>query len=204
MPQPLSLDLYQKHFFEDADLLQRNPELTPQTVERIVRCRGLYSYWKRYPSLSPADMVNHDMQENPNIKHRQAQWDIWVIKQVLGAFEKDTKEWHAYNFNKEILNVYKRAMDAKDYRSAEKALADYAKYNQLDKGEDLNPRWEDIMPKEIEPTDDATVAGLKPLKNLKEKIKKYNQQYSEDVEDASFEEVTIAAKETGELKDGKD
>ena len=199
MPKPLDIDLYAKHLFSD-ELTMTQDHVPVDTQRRLLRCRDLYAYWKRFPSMTSTEMVQHCV-NNKGVSRQMAWTDIWLIKQLLGMFEKDTKAWHLYNFNKEIMSIYKKAIDNGDFKTAEKALADYAKFNKLDKDEETpSDWWQQIIPQGFKPTSDPTVTGIKPMPNLREDIKKWNKIFREDSIDASYEEVKEAAIESGELK----
>ncbi|RGZ69589.1 hypothetical protein DW978_10540 [Phocaeicola vulgatus] len=54
----------------------------------------------------------------------------------------------------------------------------------MDKG------YDKIIVQPFEPTDDPTVLGIKPIPNVRDRIKSKIQQYwSDDIEDVDFEEV---------------
>lgn len=201
MPQPLDIDIYAKHLFSD-EIVMREAQVPVDTRRRIYRIRDEYNHWKRFPSLSEKEMRAWVAQSFPEIKKHMAWQDIWLIKQLLGAFERDTKQWHAYNFNKEIMDTYHKAKAAGDYRSAEKALADYAKYNRLDKSEEVpDGWWERIVPQQFTPTSDPRVIGIEPMEGLRDKIQHYNKVFREEAVDADYEEIQAAARYEGEIKD---
>lgn len=203
MPQPLDIDLYAKHLFSDEVVLQAE-RVPADTRRRIMRVRDEYEHWKRFPSLTEKEMRSWIRERHPEIGRIMAWQDVWLIKQLLGAFEKDTKQWHAYNFNKEVLDIYQKAKKAGDYRTAEKALADYARYNRLDKEEELpDGWWERIMVQQFQPTSDPRVIGIEPMEGLREKIKHYNRQFREEAVDADYEEIRQAARYDGELQENE-
>lgn len=193
-----NIDLYAKYLYADEVVMQQE-RLPVDAQKRILRLREIYSYWKRYPSMSQSELITWICTTH-SLKHSVAYEDLWIVKQLLGAIEKDTKAWHAYNFNKEIMEIYRKAKQAGDYRSAEKALADYAKYNKLDKDEETpEDWWKQIAPQPFTVTSDPRTIGIAPIPNLQEYIKKYNRLYREEAVDADFEEVMAAAKESGEI-----
>lgn len=72
------------------------------------------------------------------------------------------------------------------------AAADkYAKYTQLDKEDELNFDYDKIVVQAFVPTDDPSVAGFKPIPNLRdvirEKIESYNKEY-EYIQEIKLEE----------------
>lgn len=77
----------------------------------------------------------------------------------------------------------------------------YGKYTQLDKEDILDKGYDKIVVQPFEPTDDPTVLGIKPIPNVREKIKTKIQQYwSDDIEDVSFEEVEFNEEDIFKIK----
>lgn len=202
MSLPASIDLYHDNLFRDEKEMVE-AHVPPAVMERVLRLRSVFTYWRRFPSLDTREMVKWCMQAN-SVKERTAYDDIYIVKQLLGAFNKDSMEWHQYFFNQKILEIYKKALAAGDYKSAERALSDYAKYNRLDKDPEKANDYTQIVPELLKPTSNPEVIGIEPMANLREEIRKYNQQYGMDVVDADFEEVTIEAIKSGELREDGD
>lgn len=64
----------------------------------------------------------------------------------------------------------------------------YGKYNQLDKDDQVDKGYDQIVVQPFTPTDDPTVIGLKPIPNVREKIKTTIQKYWHDeIEDVDYE-----------------
>lgn len=137
----------------------------------------------------------------PDIKQRQAYDDIKLLKVLIGNLEQESKEWHRHVFNQRTDMIYKAAMRAKDFRSAEKANADYAKYNKLNVDEPEPQNYSDIVPQMIIPTDDPSVIGIKPVKDLRGKIQRLKKKLGADIEDADFVEIKEDDQGEGEEKD---
>lgn len=193
-----NIDLYKENFMLEVPQMVENG-LQSSTIERIMRVRDLYTHWRQYPQLLPKDLVNWSRQMHPELKQRAAYDEVQLCKQLIGAFEEDSKEWKQWFFNQQIMKVYEKALAAQDYKSAEKALADYAKFNKLDKDAPVLPDY-DIKPELMVITSDPRAAGLKPIKDLRALIDRMNKKYSDAI-DASFEEVQEEARQTGELKE---
>ena len=126
---------------------------------------------------------------HPAIKRREAYDDIKLIKILIGNLEAESKEWHRHVFNRRTEEIYAQAMRDHDNRAAEKANADYAKYNRVGEIDPQPFDYDDIIPHQIEPTDDPSVIGIKPVKNLREEIRKLKRKFGTDIEDAEFVEM---------------
>lgn len=196
MSLPALIDEYQLNLFASADeMTERN---VPEPVRiRLLRLRSLYTFWQNFPGKTTREMVQQDMAMHPDIKQREAYDDIKLIKILLGNLEAESKEWHRYVFNRRTEEVYRQALRDHDNRAAEKANADYAKYNRV--GE-LDPQpfdYDDLVPHQIEPTDDPTVIGIAPIKDLRGQIRRLKRKLGADIQDADFIELN----DDGEEKD---
>lgn len=197
-----NIDLYKDNFMLEVPQMVENG-LQSSTIERIMRVRDLYTHWRQYPSLLPKDLVNWSRQMHPELKQRAAYDEVQLCKQLIGAFEEESKEWKQWFFNQQIMKVYEKALQAQDYKSAEKALADYAKFNKLDKDNPVLPNY-DIEPTLMRMTSDPRVIGLTPMSDYREKQDYYIRKFSKDAVDADFEEVMETARESGELREDND
>lgn len=188
MSLPALIDDYQLNFFASADEMERRG--VPDHVRtRLIRLRALYTFWLNFPSKTSAEMVRQNMLMHPAIKKREAYDDIKLIKILIGNLEAESKEWHRHVFNRRTEEIYAQAMRDHDNRAAEKANADYAKYNRVGEIDPQPFDYDDIIPHQIEPTDDPSVIGIKPMKNLREEIKKLKRKFGTDIEDAEFVEM---------------
>lgn len=199
MSIPANIDEYQLSLFSSIEEMQRK-NLPQEMVERLLRLRSLYTFWLNFPDKTTREMVQQERMMHPKIKERQAYDDIKLLKMLIGNLEQESKEWHRHVFNQRTELIYKAAMRAQDFRSAEKANADYAKYNKLDKDEPTKFDYDEITPQMIIPTDDPTVIGIKPVKDLRGKIQRLKKKLGADIEDADFVEMKDDD-ESGEEKD---
>lgn len=188
MSIPVNIDTYQLNLFATVDEMTER-RLAPAVQERLLRLRALYTYWLNFPGKSTREMVDHDMKVNEGLRQSEAYDDIRLIKILMGNIEAEAKEWHRYVFNKRSDELYRKAMEAKDWRTAERVNADYAKYNRVGEIDTQPVDYSDITPHAIEPTDDPTVIGIAPIKDLREKIRRLKRKLGADIEDADFIEV---------------
>lgn len=97
---------------------------------------------------------------------------------------------YRYKFCQMIDETFEMARRIKDARAMGAAANYYGKYTQLDKEDILDKGYDKIIVQPFEPTDDPTVLGIKPIPNVRDRIKSKIQQYwSDDIEDVDFEEV---------------
>ncbi len=204
MSVPVNIDEYQMYLFSSSDEMQKR-HLPEEMIYRLLRIRGLYTYWLNFPQRTTRELVQYDKEGNPELRDRQAYDDIKLVKILIGNLTKESKDWRRHVFIQRTEEVYKSAMRSKDYKTAEKANADYAKYNRLNQIDEQPIDYSEIVPHIIEPTDDPSVIGIKPQKNLRDKIRKFKKKFGADIEDADFVEInddgTEKAEQTGNTKD---
>ncbi len=193
MSEP-AIEVAKLHLFDSVE--QMNQANLPAAMqERLLRLREIYTYWLQFPLTRDRDIAQRIMHDH-GVQRTQAYQDIRIIKAVLGEMHKTTKEYHRFKFLQMIEESYNMAKVNRDAKSMVAAADKYAKYTQLDK-EDLVDRGFDKIPiQPFKPTDDPSVAGFKPVPNIRERIQKKIQSYwSEEVEDVEFEPVDFNADE---------
>lgn len=194
MSLPAKIDDYQLNLFASAEEMeQRN---VPEHIRvRLLRLRALYTFWLNFPSKTTREMVQQDLMMHPDIKQREAYDDIKLIKILIGNLEAESKEWHRHVFNRRTEEIYRQAMRDHDNRAAEKANADYAKYNRVGEIDPQPFDYDDIVPHQIEPTDDPTVIGISPVKDLRGAIRRLKRKLGADIQYAEFVEIKEDEKE---------
>ena len=187
MPLPVNIEQYQLNLFSSIDEMKES-NLPQQTIERLLRLRELYTVWRNYPAMSTKEMVERD-QKSHGVNQRQAYDDIKLIKILMGNLEQESREWQRLVFNRRCDEIYNAAKRAGDFKSAEKANADYAKYNRLNEPDDLRIDPSSIVPLVIEPSSDPTVIGINPPKDWRKKMEHYKQKSRTEATDTDFVEA---------------
>ena len=188
MPVPATIDVCEKYLFADINEMTADgiPELIQQ---RLIRLRDMYNYWLQFPRKKDLEIVA-ELERRYQVGKSTAYEDIRIIKRLLGDLAKTTKDYHRYKFCQMIDETFDMAKRIKDARAMGSAANYYGKYTQLDKEDILDKGSDKIVVQPFEPTDDPPVLGIKPIPNIREKIKTKIQQYwSDDIEDVEFEEV---------------
>ena len=86
------------------------------------------------------------------------------------------------------------AKKRKDTKTMEKAASSYAKYNRVDLEDEQAVPYDMIVVQPFTATDDPSVLGIKPIPNLREKIRMLLNKYraeNMDIEDIEFEEADL-------------
>lgn len=187
MSIPKDLDVYQGYLAEDENGLQ-NLGLSPDTIERVIRFRALYTYWCRFPSKSVKEMVEWDMQYY-KVKESQAYDDMHCIKIIMGNLQESSKKFHRWRLNQMIEEDRLAAKRAGDHRAVASMQKNYIKNNLTDKEDTPDLAFDKIVPPVPElSTDPSTVTGKK-MPKLRLEIARLNKKFGYEAEFAEYEEV---------------
>lgn len=200
MSLPANIEDYELNLFASADEM-KTKNLPEPVIKRLLRLRSLYTFWLNFPSKTTREMVEQDKLMHEGIKQREAYDDIRLVKYLIGSIEQESKEWHRHVFNRRTDEIYKQAMRDYDNAAAARANADYAKYNRIGELDPQPVNYDEIQPHVIEPTDDPTVIGIKPIKNIRGEIAKFKRKFGADIEDVDFVEVKDEEEVNGEEED---
>lgn len=190
MPLPAIIDTARDHLFADANDMQRIG-LPLATQEHIFRLRDLYNFWLQHPRIKDKEIILK-LQQDYKLGKSQAYSDLSILKLLLGEFQKTSKDYHRYRFIEMINEAYEVARVNKDAKAMATAADKYAKYTQLDKEDEINFDYDKIAVQAFVPTDDPSVAGFKPVPNLREVIRNTIKKYEKECEYIEFVEVEEA------------
>lgn len=188
MPLPAINDVAMRHLFTSTDEMTK-VGIPVATQQHLIRLRDMYNHWLAFPKKKDREIVA-ELKHRYNLQSTQAYDDLRLIKILLGNLQEASKQYHRYRFLEMITESYDMARTLKDTRSMVAAADKYAKYMQLDKEDERNPRYDLIPIQPFEPTDDPTVIGIKPVADIREKIRRKKEQYwNEDIIDVLPEMV---------------
>ena len=190
MPLPAIIDTARDHLFADVTDMQR-AGLPLATQEHIFRLRDLYNFWLQHPRIKDKEIILK-LQQDYKLGKSQAYSDLSILKLLLGEFQKTSKDYHRYRFIEMINEAYEVARVNKDAKAMATAADKYAKYTQLDKEDEINFDYDKIAVQAFVPTDDPSVAGFKPIPNLREVIRNTIKKYEKECEYIEFVEVEEA------------
>lgn len=169
--------------------------LTPDEQTRILQLRDVYNHWIAYPTTRERDILQL-IEERYGHSRQVAYKYVALLRSLLADLGKVSKDYIRFQFNEMIRDAYDAAKKKGNIDAMVKALGQFAKYNQLDKEDVLDTRWETLKPQQFVMTDDPTVIGFKPIPNIREKIKATIHKYWDDhIEDVRF----VEADTVGEL-----
>lgn len=190
MPLPAIIDTAREHLFADDQDMQRIG-LPLATQKHIFRLRDLYQFWLQHPRIKDKEIILK-LQQDYKLGKSQAYTDLSILKLLLGEFQKTSKDYHRYRFIEMINEAYEVARVNKDAKAMATAADKYAKYTQLDKEDEINFDYDKIAVQAFVPTDDPSVAGFKPVPNLREVIRNTIKKYEKECEYIEFVEVEEA------------
>lgn len=190
MPLPAIIDTARDHLFADVQDMQR-AGLPLATQEHIFRLRDLYNFWLQHPRIKDKEIILK-LQQDYKLGKSQAYSDLSILKLLLGEFQKTSKDYHRYRFIEMINEAYEVARVNKDAKAMATAADKYAKYTQLDKEDEINFDYDKIAVQAFVPTDDPSVAGFKPVPNLREVIRNTIKKYEKECEYIEYVEVEEA------------
>lgn len=187
MSLPVNLDEYRKYLPMQPDEFERLA--VPDDIRRRVqRLRALYSYWIEFSSKSTKELVDYDCQLF-GISKSQGYDDVHYVKFLIGDLSKTTKDFARWQLNRMIEDDMRKARLAGDWRAVASMQKNFIKANMLDKEDTPELQFDKIVPMVIEPTDDPSVIGIKPVKNLRQRINKLIKRYNADDDYTDFVEL---------------
>lgn len=193
------IDIYADNMMLSEQELKAK-KLQQSVIDRILRLRDIHAYMLRNPLKKDREYVDYivynatSLGNGVEITRRTAYADLEILHSIVGSLEKCSKEWHRWRLNNMIMEGYRMAVNKQDPEAIAKLSNVYGKYNQLDKNDEKDARYEEIP--QIKFTFDATILGLKPIPNvanvINQLIKKYSGSNYEDIDaDADVIDATV-------------
>lgn len=187
MSVPADIDKYQSYLALDENELQEM-RLHAQVIERVIRFRSLYTYWCRFSSKSPHELVEFDMAMH-KVNESQAYDDIHCLKILMGNLQESSKKFWRWRINQMIEEDRKAAKREGDHRAVASMQKNLIKNNMTDKEDTPDLAFDKIVPLQIVATDDPSVIGIKKIPDLRGRIRKLIKKYDADIEFTEFTEV---------------
>lgn len=154
------LEKLHEHLFDETDSLPVHLDKDEQEI--AIRIRDTFTKMIDCPYLSDASIITY-MTDTFGISKTTAYRDLNRTKLLLGNVRSASKEFQRYRANEMVLKGYEMAKDAKTNIEVKQALAlirageALVKINKLDKDEGESVPWDDIVPAELQSSDDVSV-----------------------------------------------
>lgn len=194
MPQLSTLEVCRQDLFTAKAELELR--YTANVVARIMRIREEYNWFLANPDAKDRQFVENAMARH-GIEKSAAYDDLKVVKALLPHLASASRDFHRYRYNEMILETFQMAKKRKDTKTMEKAASSYAKFNRVDLEDEQVVPYDMIVVQPFTATDDPTVLGIKPIPNIREKIRTLLNKYRSeniDIEDIEFEEADLEEK----------
>ena len=191
MPQLSTLEVCRQDLFTAKAELELR--YTANVVARIMRIREEYNWFLANPDAKDRQFVENAMARH-GIEKSAAYDDLKVVKALLPQLASASRDFHRYRYNEMILETFQMAKKRKDTKTMEKAASSYAKFNRVDLEDEQVVPYDMIVVQPFTATDDPTVLGIKPIPNIREKIRTLLNKYRSeniDIEDIEFEEADL-------------
>ena len=191
MPNLSTIDICREDLFTAKEELEQR--YTAVIVARILRIREEYNWFLANPDAKDRQFVETAMSRH-GIEKTAAYSDLAVVKALLPHLATASRDFHRYRYNEMILETFQMAKKRKDTKTMEKAASSYAKYNRVDLEDEQTVPYDMIVVQPFTATDDPSVLGIKPIPNLREKIRMLLNKYraeNMDIEDIEFEEADL-------------
>lgn len=188
MALPSIIDVAQEYLFADTDKMSA-AGLPETTIRHIVRLRDIYSFWLSYPSKRDRDIVA-ELRSRYGIGDTVAREDLRLIKNLLGEFQKVSKDYMRYRVTMMLNRAYEKADAANNTRDMVAAAKALKEVHQLDKDDPRADILDKVVPIVLNFTDDPTVIGIQRMPDFRNRIKEVKNKYwLEQTEDVEFEEI---------------
>ncbi len=191
MKAPINIDEYAKRLPLDISEL-REEKLPAAFIDRIMRLRGLYTYWLQFPSKQTADLVDYD-RKMWNVRKTQAYEDIQLVKALIGDLQQSNKDFWRWRINTMIMDDHKAARRAGEWRAVATMQKNLILNNKTDKEDPIDLQLDRIIPQNFEMTDNISIiipeAKKTPRKKIEDMLRKYGRKDDMQVDDTDFEEV---------------
>ena len=191
MAQLSTLDVCRQDLFTAKSDLELR--YTDMVVARIMRIREEYNWFLSNPDAKDRQFVENAMARF-GIEKSAAYSDLKVVKALLPHLASASRDFHRYRYNEMILETFQMAKKRKDTKTMEKAASSYAKFNRVDLEDEQVVPYDMIVVQPFTATDDPTVLGIKPIPNIREKIRTLLNKYRAeniDIEDIEYEEADL-------------
>ena len=184
-----------------VDLFTSESELQDRydavTIARLMRIRAEYQWVISNPDLPDRQFVD-EFTGRTGLTDRAIYADLAIIKQLLPALQSSSRDFHRWKANQMLLETYQMAKKRKDTKTMERAASSYAKYNRVDLEDEQVMPYDQIVVQPFTATNDPSVLGITPIKDIEQRIKDMIDKYRKetiDIEDVQFEEADLEENE---------
>jgi len=188
MTRITTLQKIQKVLFDDIEDIRGvkkgigNVELTPAEERKLIQYRAAFTFWLEKPELSDKKIVDF-LKTHFDISPSPAYEIVFALKSILGNVRNADKEWNRYTVIEMAKKAYALAESQEDYKGMVMAATTIGKFTKLDKPDDNDVPWSEMIPPSFEPSYDIAILDPKlKIENLTEKRKQLREKYKGNIE----------------------
>lgn len=184
-----TIDVCKVDLFTNKDELLQKYDAA--RVDHIIRLREMYEWTLANPDKRDKDFIEK-FESRYGLSRNRLYIDLGYIRTLMPMLASASRDFHRYRANEMLLETYELAKKRKDYRTMEKAAADYAKINRVDLEDEHEIPYEDIVYQPFTVTEDPKVLGLKRMdpEALRKLYRSIGEKYPE-IEDVDYEPVDL-------------
>jgi hypothetical protein len=187
MGVPANIDQYSRLVVLNDDEL-REQNVAAAIRERLKRIRGVYAYWLQFPTKTSKEIVDYNMKMF-GVGRAQAYDDLHLTQVLLGNLQQTSKEFMRWKINQDLEHDLQLARNINDMRAVASIEKNRILNNRTDKDDEPELEYDKIVPQTFEPTDDPSVIGIKKVPGLRDRIRRLEKKYGQNIEDAEYEEI---------------
>lgn len=194
MAQPTDLDIYTELIAtSDEELISR--KVQPAVIERLHRIRAIYLYHISHPTATEKEIFQRLTHENglpgmtAPVKRSQAFADMSITRYLIGKLELATKQFTRWKINQELEEDLKKARAMQDYKAVAALQKVRVANFRTDKEDEIDAKYDNIIPADIFPTSDPSVLGFAPVKDLRGRIRELEKQLAPGAEYTEYQEM---------------
>ena len=188
---PKTIDICRTDLFTDkAELLEK---YDAGRVQHLIRLRDMYTWVLENPSLPERQFIQR-FQKQYGLSLARLYADLGIIKTLIPLIAEKSKDYYRWKVSQVLEEVIEKARETKDLKTMERAATSLGKLNRVDEPDPENIPYEDIVPAPFVLSADPRDAGLTPMKNKEERLKKLYRDLRlahPDVEDIEYEEADV-------------
>lgn len=201
-----TLEVCKRHLFSTKEeILKDYP--SDAVVERVLRVRDMYMYRLSNPEVSDREFINEFKSRYSSMGKNAAHEYMVIVNALLPLIGEKSREFHRWRYNEWITETYQMAKARKDTKTMERAATSYGKMNRVDEIEEKTLPFHMIVVQPFVATSDPSVLGIKPIKDLDDKVKRLIERYSaesDDIQDVDYEEADLLEKDLFAPKEEND
>lgn len=156
---------------------------SPEVCRRVERLRALHAYWVQHSSLLDREIVAYDKSQFA-VAQTTAYEDLQALKAIIGDLHRTTADFARWRIVQQIEDDMAAAREAGDLKSLAAMQKNYIIACRLDKPDPPELRYDQIVPLQLVPTDDPSVLGIAPQKNLRRRVQALIARYAPQDADA--------------------